>query len=586
MCGIAGILNFNSQQPSLSDMKKMLAVLAVRGPDDSGTWGEQEVLFGHRRLAVIDLSNQAHQPMVDDATALIFNGTIYNHLELRKELQAKGFVFKSHSDTEVIAKAYQAWGLECVPKLSGMFAFALWDRATKLLHLVRDRFGIKPLYYSKQNDCLIFASNPQAIIKSGKISSQLDLEALHFHFSLHAVVPAPRTILRQIRKVKPAHILSFNMDKSSEKRYWQLNSLEVKRDDLEWQQLTLNTLRQAVKRRIQNADVPVGVLLSGGLDSSILVGLLAEQGVKNLQTFSVGFEDDVNEKGNEFTYSDSVADKFQTQHHKISVANREVLKKLPDAIANMAEPMFGQDAVAFYLLSEQVSKHVKVVQSGQGADEVFAGYFWYQKMLTTSSNIDQQWKQFHYNYVDRDHYEMTTMLQKPVPNITQQWLKQQFSNILADSFLAKVLNLDVCNLIVDDPVKRVDNMTMAWGLEARVPFLDHQLVELVATMPDRLKLAQGGKGILKTIARGIIPDIIIDRPKAYFPMPALKYIRGDFLIWIKEILLSNTARQRGLYQPKYVEKLLSQPTEHFTRINGSKLWHLALTEAWLQTHGW
>ena len=586
MCGIAGILNFNSQQPSLSDMKKMLAVLAVRGPDDSGTWGEQEVLFGHRRLAVIDLSNQAHQPMVDDATALIFNGTIYNHLELRKELQAKGFVFKSHSDTEVIAKAYQAWGLECVPKLSGMFAFALWDRATKLLHLVRDRFGIKPLYYSKQNDCLIFASNPQAIIKSGKISSQLDLEALHFHFSLHAVVPAPRTILRQIRKVKPAHILSFNMDKSSEKRYWQLNSLEVKRDDLEWQQLTLNALRQAVKRRIQNADVPVGVLLSGGLDSSILVGLLAEQGAKNLQTFSVGFEDDVNEKGNEFTYSDSVAHKFQTQHHKISVANREVLKKLPDAIANMAEPMFGQDAVAFYLLSEQVSKHVKVVQSGQGADEVFAGYFWYQKMLTTSSNIDQQWKQFHYNYVDRDHYEMTTMLQKPVPNITQQWLKQQFSNILADSFLAKVLNLDVCNLIVDDPVKRVDNMTMAWGLEARVPFLDHQLVELVATMPDRLKLAQGGKGILKTVARGIIPDIIIDRPKAYFPMPALKYIRGDFLIWIKEILLSNTARQRGLYQPKYVEKLLSQPTEHFTRINGSKLWHLALTEAWLQTHGW
>ena len=586
MCGIAGILNFNSQQPSLSDMKKMLAVLAVRGPDDSGTWGEQEVLLGHRRLAVIDLSNQAHQPMVDDATALIFNGTIYNHLELRKELQAKGFVFKSHSDTEVIAKAYQAWGLECVPKLSGMFAFALWDRATKLLHLVRDRFGIKPLYYSKQNDCLIFASNPQAIIKSGKISSQLDLEALHFHFSLHAVVPAPRTILRQIRKVKPAHILSFNMDKSSEKRYWQLNSLEVKRDDLEWQQLTLNTLRQAVKRRIQNADVPVGVLLSGGLDSSILVGLLAEQGVKNLQTFSVGFEDDVNEKGNEFTYSDCVAQKFQTQHHKISVANREVLKKLPDAIANMAEPMFGQDAVAFYLLSEQVSKHVKVVQSGQGADEVFAGYFWYQKMLTTSSNIDQQWKQFHYNYVDRDHYEMTTMLQKPVPNITQQWLKQQFSNILADSFLAKVLNLDVCNLIVDDPVKRVDNMTMAWGLEARVPFLDHQLVELVATMPDRLKLAQGGKGILKTVARGIIPDIIIDRPKAYFPMPALKYIRGDFLIWIKEILLSNTARQRGLYQPKYVEKLLSQPTEHFTRINGSKLWHLALTEAWLQTHGW
>ena len=586
MCGIAGILNFNSQQPSLSDMKKMLAVLAVRGPDDSGTWGEQEVLFGHRRLAVIDLSNQAHQPMVDDATALIFNGTIYNHLELRKELQAMGYVFKSHSDTEVIAKAYQAWGLECVPKLSGMFAFALWDRATKLLHLVRDRFGIKPLYYSKQNDCLIFASNPQAIIKSGKISSQLDLEALHFHFSLHAVVPAPRTILRQIRKVKPAHILSFNMDKSSEQRYWQLNSLEVKRDDLEWQQLTLNALRQAVKRRIQNADVPVGVLLSGGLDSSILVGLLAEQGAKNLQTFSVGFEDDVNEKGNEFTYSDSVAHKFQTQHHKISVANREVLKKLPDAIANMAEPMFGQDAVAFYLLSEQVSKHVKVVQSGQGADEVFAGYFWYQKMLTTSANIDQQWKQFHYNYVDRDHYEMTTMLQKPVPNITQQWLKQQFSNILADSFLAKVLNLDVCNLIVDDPVKRVDNMTMAWGLEARVPFLDHQLVELVATMPDRLKLAQGGKGILKTVARGIIPDIIIDRPKAYFPMPALKYIRGDFLIWIKEILLSNTARQRGLYQPKYVEKLLSQPTEHFTRINGSKLWHLALTEAWLQTHGW
>jgi asparagine synthase (glutamine-hydrolysing) len=308
--------------------------------------------------------------------------------------------------------------------------------------------------------------------------------------------------------------------------------------------------------------------------------LLAEH-VQQLNTFSIGFESVAGELADEFEYSDQVAQAFNTRHHKYAVPNEDVLKRLPEAISQMSEPMASYDVTAFYLLGEQVSKEVKVVLAGQGADEVFGGYFWYPLMEAETGTPLQR---FSSHYFDRDHAEYLDMVsdEYAVPDVTSAWVEAQLEVPGADEFLDGVLRLDVTRLMVDDPVKRVDNMTMAWGLEARVPFLDHELVELAAKMPPSLKLKEGGKFPLKAVARGIIPDAVIDRPKGYFPVPALKYIRGEFLVRMTQILNSDACIQRGVYRRDYVEKLLADPEAHLTRIGGSKLWHLALLEWWLQ----
>ncbi len=589
MCGICGEVRFDGQFPDPGRIRRMLARLARRGPDDEGLYAEGPAALGHRRLAIIDLSEHAHQPMVDAEAglAIVFNGTIYNYPALREELIARGHRFVSHGDTEVILKAYAEWGEQCVERLLGMFAFAIWNGRSETLFLARDRLGIKPLYYSQERGHFRFASTTQALLAAGEVDTGIDAVALHHLFTLHAVVPAPRTILRGVRKLPPAHCLTIDpLGRHHLRRYWTLHArrpLEP-RSRAEWREAIHAALRRAVQRRLQISDVPVGVLLSGGLDSSLLVALLAEQGAQGLQTFTIGFEDHPEERGSEFEYSDPVAERYRTEHHKFHYPNAEVLPRLPEAVAQMAEPMFAQDAVAFYLLAEQVSRHVKVVQSGQGADEVFAGYFWYPRMQQAGGSwLDR----FRRHYFDRDHDEFAQMVEA-------RWVDRDYTSPLieellqeadADTFLDAVLAVDVTTLIVDDPVKRVDNMTMAWGLEARVPFLDHELVELAARMPPEYKLAHDGKGILKEIARDLLPAAVIDRPKGYFPMPALKYLRGAFLDFVRDILDSRACRERGLYRRDYVERLLAEPERHHTRIQGNKLWHLAALELWFQQQG-
>ncbi len=585
MCGIAGEFRFDYKAPDAALMDRMLAKLARRGPDAEGRHAEGPVQLGHRRLAIIDLSPRSAQPMLDAAsgTALVFNGTIYNYPELRAELITRGHVFHSDGDTEAILRAYLEWGEACVERLHGMFAFALWNRET--LFLARDRLGIKPLYYSEDADHFRFASTPQALIAAGGVDTGIDAVALHHLFTLHAVVPAPRTIFNGVRKLAPGTTLTVNArGELSHKKYWSLQAQRppAPKTEAEWTEAIHESLRQAVKKRIEIADVKVGVLLSGGLDSSLLVALLAEQGVPDLMTFSVGFEDQPEERGNEFEYSDPVAALYGTRHHKFLIPNSEVLRRLPEAVDQMSEPMFAQDAVAFYLLAEQVSKTVKVVQSGQGADEVFGGYFWYPRMAaeTDGSALDR----FRRHYFDRDHDEFLDMIMPAYhgPDYTAELIAAHLAEPFADEFIDQVLRMDTTMLITDDPVKRVDNMTMAWGLEARVPFLDHQLVELAAAMPPQYKLASEGKHVLKQIARGLVPDAVIDRKKGYFPMPALKFVRGDFLNFMQDILNSQACRERGLYHRAYVNKLLDAPEQHHTRIQGSKLWHMALLEYWLQ----
>ncbi|MEZ5673102.1 MAG: asparagine synthase-related protein, partial [Thiotrichaceae bacterium] len=280
-------------------------------------------------------------------------------------------------------------------------------------------------------------------------------------------------------------------------------------------------------------------------------------------------------------YSDQVVARYPTRHHRYHIKNTEVLTRLPEAIAAMSEPMVAQDAVAFYLLAEQVSKQVKVVQSGQGADEVFAGYFWYPLMHAATGMTLERFRPY---YFDRLHQEFLATVTPDYhgADYTSDLISDLLSRANADTFLDQVLRMDVTMLIVDDPVKRVDNMTMAWGLEARVPFLDHQLVELAATIPPELKLREHGKYPLKAIARDILPHSVIDRPKGYFPVPALKYVRGEFLSFMQTTLNSSTCRQRQLFQRDYVDKLLAAPEQFMTPLQGSKLWHLALLESWLQ----
>ena len=585
MCGICGQFRFDGEFVSIKSLDDMMSKLARRGPDSNGKWLEGKIGFGHQRLSVIDLSNLGSQPMEDDLLklTLIFNGTIYNYKELRALLISKGYVFFSNSDTEVIIKAYHFWGEDCVKHLDGMFAFAIWDQPSQQLFVARDRMGIKPLYFNITSKAFTFASNSQALLTQ-KIDKSINPVALHQQLSLHGVVPAPNTIINGIHKLKPGTFVTLSVNgKLREKTYWHPSAkrLEENISEQDFIERTHELLTAAVMKRMSASDVPIGVLLSGGLDSSLIVALLKEAGHEDIRTFSIGFEDIDDEVGSEFEYSDQIVSRFNTQHKKYQVSNIEVLPRLSEAVLNMSEPMVGQDAVAFYLLSEQVSKHTKVVLSGQGADEAFAGYFWYPRMTNEQGN---EVERFSKHYVDRPHdeYLQTVSSIYQGENHTHNWLNKEFLKPGADSFIDKVFRTDMTRLIVDDPVKRVDNMTMAWGLEARVPFMDTDLVEWALSIPPSLKMRDGGKYPLKQISRGLLPDSVIDRKKGYFPMPALKYIQGDFLEFMSDILLSSACRNRGIFNQQYINKVINSPKDYMTALNGSRLWHLALLEYWFQ----
>lgn len=544
--------------------------------------------MGHRRLSVIDLNPRAHQPLLDpdSGQVLVFNGCIYNYPQLRMQLKECGHRFRTTGDSEVILKAYAEWGETCVEHLHGMFAFALWDPRAERLFLARDRLGIKPLYYHQAPGAFRFASNVQALLATGDVDLTLDEIALHHHLSLHAVVPAPRTLLRSIRKLAPGHHLTVDADGTvKEERYWQLDTRnpDPARGAEEWVEKVHVELREAVRKRIEISDIPVGVLLSGGLDSSLLVALLAEHGSSPIRTYSIGFEDVGGEAGQEFEYSDAVARHYDTEHHRYFIRNDQLLGRLDEAIGCMSEPMVAQDAAAFFLLAEQVKPDISVVQSGQGADEVFAGYSWYPKMHEEQAD---RLNAFCRHYLDRTHDEFGEAL-------APEWMGEDHTRaLLAErlecgedvEFLNAVLQMDATMLITDDPVKRVDNMTMAWGLEARVPYLDHQLVECVAGMPAELKLRDGGKYPLQALARARLPAEVIDRPKGYFPVPALKYVQGSFLGWTREVLGRPECLNRGLFRKEYLDQLLQDPLRYRTALDGSLLWHAAALECWLQQH--
>jgi asparagine synthase (glutamine-hydrolysing) len=590
MCGIAGELAFEAAA-DVGAVQRMAQTMGSRGPDGAGSWSHDAAALAHRRLKIIDLSCAGDQPMTDPELGLtiVFNGCIYNHRELRAELERDGARFFSTSDTEVILKAYGRWGRDCVTRFKGMFAFAVYEHASRRLLLARDRLGVKPLYLADVDGALRFASTLPALLAGGGVDTELDPVALHHYLSWHAVVPAPHTILRGVRKLSPSTTLLITEDGERDERcYWepdfgrQEQYAGYTKED--WDEAVLEATRAAVKRRMV-ADVPVGVLLSGGLDSSLIVALLADSGQDQLATFSIGFDDVGDLEGNEFRYSDVIAAEFATDHHRIHIDTDRMLPALNGAIKAMSEPMVSHDVVAFYLLSQEVSKSLKVVQSGQGADEVFAGYSWYPPLRDAPGSGADEYRMEFFDRVGDEMAQTVADRYLARDDPSREFLERHFAKPDADGPVDRALRLDTEVMLVDDPVKRVDNMTMAWGLEARTPFLDHELVELAGACPAELKLASGGKGVLKDAARSVLPAVVIDRPKGYFPVPALEELEGATLDLIAAAMSSDVARARGLFRPEYVDTLMRSPNDHMTTLGSSKLFQLALLELWLQAHG-
>ncbi|WP_205696516.1 N-acetylglutaminylglutamine amidotransferase [Conexibacter sp. SYSU D00693] len=590
MCGFAGEVRRDGA-PDTAVLERMGEVLAPRGPDGHGLWRNGRVGLVHRRLAIIDLSDLGAQPMGDDELGLTitFNGIIYNHRELRAELEREGHTFRSHSDTEVLLRGWAAWGEGVLEKLKGMFAFALVERDSGRVVLARDRLGKKPLYVAEgRGGVLRFASTLPALLAAGDVDTSIDPVALHHFLSWHSIVPAPRTILQGVRKLPPATVRIIERDGTSKDRlYWDppfaRDPGEAAMDAADWADAVREALRVAVRRRMVS-DVPVGILLSGGLDSSLIVALLAQEGQKGLATFSIGFDAVGEQEGDEFFYSDLVAREFETDHHKIHIPVGDLVEALPHAIRSMSEPMTSHDCVAFWLLSREVAKSRKVVQSGQGADEVLGGYFWYQELADTEGHGASDYRAAFFDRTDAEIQSVVGPDHRVTDDPSGAFLRAHFGRPGADTPVDRALRVDTEVMLVDDPVKRVDNMTMAHGLEARTPFLDHDLVELAARCPPELKLAQDGKGVLKDASRGVVPDAVIDREKGYFPVPALSHLEEPVLTFVREALHAPSARERALYVPERVDAMLRDPNAHTTNIGSSAVWQMALLELWLQEH--
>ncbi len=599
MCGLAGEITFK-EKPDSATVKRMLNTLSSRGPDAEGLFLQDNICLGHRRLKIIDLSNHASQPMIDSSLGLtiIFNGCIYNYKLLKKTLTDVGYQFFSNSDTEVILKAYHYWREACVEQFNGMFSFVIVERDTGEVFIARDRLGIKPLYYFHNHQRFCFASSLPALLNHPEVPTDIDPVSLNHYFGIRAIVQ-DRTLFNGIKKLAPGcWIKLFTNGELKHHRYWQLQpTTESERNDFnqrqkqfkdfseqQWIDALQKALMDSARRRLE-ADVPVGVLLSGGLDSSLIVALLDKLGQKSIHTFSIGFEQVGEEEGNEFRYSDIIADKFNTRHNKIFAKHDTLLESLPDCVSAMSEPMVSHDVIGFYLLSQKVSEHVKVVQSGQGADEVFGGYHWYPPMVDVSpKQAAETYADAYFSYDFNDYKKL----------VQKQWSDEDHSLSLVDNYFKKgfaqnpdigaidhTLMMDTEIMLVDDPVKRVDNMTMAFGLEARVPFLDHELVELASHIPYPLKLKDGGKYLLKQVARRMIPHEVIDRPKGYFPVPALRNMQGPYLDMAKQVFSQQVARERGLFNFETIEQMLQTPGD-FRGPFGSKLWQVTLLELWLQ----
>ncbi len=617
MCGICGVYNGRSGEPVSQELiERMASQLSHRGPDDSGIYLDDNVGLGFARLSIIDL-NGGHQPMSNETGDIwiVFNGEIWNYKGLRKELIEKGHYFRTNSDTETIVHAYEEYGVDCVARLHGMFGFAIWDGSRRRLLLARDRAGKKPLYYTRIDDGLVFASEIKSLLLHPRVKRQADLQALADFLSVR-YVPGPATLFANIYKVLPGHWLLFEHDIVREECYWDFTfGLTARRPIEEYIQGIHQHVRRAVEERMM-ADVPLGAMLSGGVDSSIIVGIMSSLTDQRVKTFAVGF--DVPEC-NELPYARLVAQHFGTEHHELVVKSSDLSEYWPLLTWHRDEPVSEPSDLGVYLISKLARQYVKVVLTGEGGDELFAGYPKYV--------VD--WLAQYYGLLPafvRDQvitplldllpYSMRKVkfaaraLSLPAPQRWMSWfgifngqLKDKLlsastkANINLDSSLAfqrwleknpqrdnlsSMLYLDTKIWLPDNLLMKADKMTMAASLEARIPFLDYQLVEYAASIPSHVKIRPlKAKYLLKQAFADLLPGPILTRKKMGFNVPTGTWFRKGQRNLISRLLLSERARSRGFLNDAFVAHLLRDHLEGRTNYQ-AQLFTLASLELWFR----
>ncbi len=631
MCGIAGVYHFNnSKKVGEKEILKMRDTLIHRGPDDAGIYisKNENVGFGTRRLKIIDLSSAGHMPMADTAKNawITYNGELYNFKELRKELESLGRRFASQSDTEVILNAYLEYGPECVKRFNGMFAFAIWDEKKKILFVARDHLGIKPFYYSFANGSFYFGSEIKAILAHSDVKKDLDENSLSYYLTF-SCLPSPHTLFQGIKKLAPAHYLTIKENgEIKEKEYWNPAAAKKQNGSEEY---FISETRRLLKESIKSqmvSDVPFGCFLSGGVDSSTNAALMSEALGRPVETFSVGSKNF--EKYNEFKYSRMMADVLKTKPHEILIGDDEMAEFLERYAFFSDDPSADQVCLPLFYLSKLARDNgVIMVQIGEGSDEIFTGYNTYLKAINLYNNL---WKhlekmpdflkngvfkassllkhprfEFHKEYLRRlkEHQEpfwgnaiafsdyqkeklLTDNFQKRISASSYPIIENYYKEIkeIDDSadFLKRLTYLEIKHRLSELLLMRADKMTMANSIEARVPFLDHRLVELAIQMPSELKIKNGtAKYVLKKAVSGIIPDEIIWREKQGFATSMSEWLKPDSKISkrLTNIVMNSKLRERGILNYDYVEKLISahqrQNVEHNFRI-----WNLITLSLW------
>jgi len=622
MCGIAGRVNFKSGAPvDPQIVASMCALLAHRGPDGQDVWAESHAALGHRRLAIIDLSDGGRQPMAsaDGRFRITFNGEIYNFRELRRELEGRGCSFRTQSDTEVILAAYALDGPDCLQRLNGMFALAIWDRRARTLFLARDRVGKKPLYYRRDGDGIAFASEPKAFLAEPGFASRPDLAAIDWYLS-YQYVPAPLSALAGVRRLEPAHYLITSDGGGEPQRYWRLRyGRKARLSEGDAVSGVLEQLDAAVRRRLVS-DVPLGAFLSGGIDSASVVALMARACSAPVKTFSIGFEEDAY---NELPFARMVAERYGTEHHEF-VVKPDAIEIVPKIAWHYNEPYADSSAIPTFYLSELTRRHVTVALNGDGGDENFAGYDRYRavalaKRLDRVPAVLRRAIAAAVNALPRGATRsplgrarrFAEAMQLPAERRYCRWvmhftpdvkawlctpafreaagardpdelLLERYRASDAPEIVDATLDVDLHTYLPDDLLVKVDIATMAHGLEARSPLLDYELMEFAASLPANLKLNRGVKKyILKKAMAPFVPSAILSRPKMGFGVPIEQWFRNELRAFAADLLLGKRATERGYFRRDAVERILAEHAAG-TRAWHYQIWNLVMLEMWHQ----
>ena len=619
MCGIVGIVNFDPYRPvDERHLRRMRDALYHRGPDGHGLWIDGQVGFGHRRLSIVDIAG-GHQPMAneDDTIWITYNGEIYNHPSLRSRLEARGHRYRTRSDTETILHLYEEEEERCVEKLQGMFAFALWDKTRRRLLLARDRLGIKPLYYAVTKEEIIFASEIKAILVGGFIRLSFN-KAILPEFLANRFISGQETFFKGIRKLLPGRVLIWSPEEGfRESRYWQ-PPVAADGSQMDFRKCASEVrgrLRQTVRSHLMS-DVPLGLFLSGGIDSSALATLMAPMLKEPIRTFSVGFDEP---EANELAYARLAARAVKADHHEVLVSPSEFFAALPGLIWHEDEPIAFPSSIPLYFVSRLAQEHVKVVLTGEGADELFLGYNRYR---VTAWN--ERLGRAYYALVPSLLRGKVSQLVQELPRSARRYVERSFlalepgprglfyenfasfpyklqQSLLADSgllvardpyavglqwyeeapggTLGRMSHADLQTYLVELLMKQ-DQMSMAASIESRVPYLDHEFVEYVAMLPDHFKLRGfQTKAVLREALKDLVPREILTRRKMGFPVPVGRWFRGQFWPLVEQFVLSPRALDRGLFNPATVRRLAG---EHRAGVaeHGDRLWLLVNLEIW------